>query len=167
MPRLGQPAGLDEEVEFVDAAPRELWAKYGPGFLLVRGRAVVAAFSTLDQAYREAIRRFGPERALVAQSQEEGEARLWAWAPRLSELGGTWDPNDTEWVPSHSWRRGKFIGDEIVEFDEPPPTEEELEAAGEVARRSRLTREDVEDLDRKVKKGIGEAHRGGGGRSRR
>jgi hypothetical protein len=110
--------GVGEEIEFLASMDEELRSKHVGRFLLIRGRALLGSFETEEAAYREGVARCGMTPFVVAYLGEHGER---AWVPQLVELGLPDVTLDEEFIPSHSWRRGKFVDDPIVEVDIPPP----------------------------------------------
>jgi hypothetical protein len=119
--RMSAPASVAEEMDFLHAARAELRREHSGRFLVIRGRAVVGAYRTEEEAFREGVRRLGMKAFLIAHFGEEEEQ---AWVPVLVEVGGKDPAPEEEFIPSHSWRRGKLLDDPIVELDLPLPQAE-------------------------------------------
>jgi hypothetical protein len=115
--RMSAAIGVSEEIEFLDSSKEKLRRKHRGRYVLIRGRAVLGNFETEEAAY-QGVAQCGMAPFVVAYLGEHGDR---AWVPRLVELGSPDPAGEEEFIPSHSWRRGKFVDNPIVELDIPPP----------------------------------------------
>jgi len=120
--RMSAPAGVAEEIAFLDTVKDELRREHPGRFVVIHGKALVGAFETEDEAFREGVRMIGTLPFLIARLGAEDEQML---VPVLVELGAQGPVPEDRFIPSHSWRRGKLVDDPIVEMDIPPPRVED------------------------------------------
>ena len=120
--RMSAAMGVSEEIEFLDSSKEKLRREHRGRYVLIRGRAVLGSFETEEAAYRQGVAQYGMAPFVVAYLGEHEDR---AWVPQLVELGASNPAGDEEFIPSHSWRRGKFVDNPIVELDIPPPSGED------------------------------------------
>jgi hypothetical protein len=114
--RMEAASGVADELEFLESSMDELRRTHAGHFLVIRGRRVLGAYGSEEEAYRAGVRQCGTKPFLLAQI---GAQEVQASVPVLEEV---WPHRDEGFIP-HSWRRGKLIDNPIIELDIPPPTE--------------------------------------------
>ncbi|MFQ5759192.1 MAG: DUF5678 domain-containing protein [Candidatus Bathyarchaeia archaeon] len=61
---------LEEELEFFGSKRREWLEKYKDKFVLIKGKELIDVFATLEDAYKEGVRRYGNQPFFIKQVTE-------------------------------------------------------------------------------------------------
>lgn len=70
---VGMGVELEEELRFFESKKKEWLKDYRDKFVLVKGEELVDVFSTLDDAYKEGVKRYGNQPFLIKKVTEEEE----------------------------------------------------------------------------------------------
>lgn len=120
---MSAPSAVAEEIAFLHSARDRLRRDHEGRFVIIHGKSVLGAFATEEEAFREGVRMLGTHPFLIARVGAVGEELK---VPVLVDLAVQGPLPSGEFVPSHSWRRGRLLDDPIVELDIPPPRVEDV-----------------------------------------
>lgn len=64
---------LERELEFFESRRKEWLKDYKNKFVLIKGEELIDVFNTLEDAYKEGVKRYGNQPFLIKQVTEEEE----------------------------------------------------------------------------------------------
>jgi len=64
---------LEKELEFFESKKEEWLKEYKDKFALIKGEELIDVFSTLEDAYKEGVKRYGNQPFLIKRVTEEEE----------------------------------------------------------------------------------------------
>jgi hypothetical protein len=67
---------LEQELEFFESKKKEWLKDYKDKFVLIKGEELIEVFNTLEDAYKEGVKRYGNQPFLIKKVTEEIEILL-------------------------------------------------------------------------------------------